>query len=111
MIAARTDHHHPTLPRSGGVGPASGAPAYPAPTMVPWSPRRWLAQQVGCTPDELRILARSDDDDTIAVTYETPRGEQLTVVAVLTGDVRRVTVRHGLRWLRADVPAERALEW
>ena len=79
--------------------------------MVPWSPRRWLATHVGCSEDELRIIARSDDDDTIAVTYETPRGEQPTVLAVLEGDRRRVTVRQGDRWLRVDVPAERELEW
>ena len=76
-----------------------------------WSPRLWLAHHVGCAPDELRIVARTDDDDTIAVTYETPRGEQLTVVAVLTGDVRRITARQGDRWLRTDVRAERYLRW
>ena len=79
--------------------------------MVPWSPRGWLATHVGCNEDELRIIAHSDEDDTIAVTYETPRGEQLTVVAVLEGDRRHVTVRQGDRWLRMEVLAERALEW
>ncbi|CAN5846265.1 hypothetical protein BH23CHL8_BH23CHL8_30280 [soil metagenome] len=79
--------------------------------MAPWSPRRWLATHVGCRDDELRIIARSADDDTIAVTYETPRGEQLTVLAVLEADRRRVTVRQGDRWLRVDVLAERKLAW
>ena len=80
--------------------------------MVPWSPRRWLAHHVGCQPAQLHLVAHSDTDDgTAAVTYRTPEGELVTVLAVVEGGFWRVSARQGDRWLRAETAAESGLLW
>ena len=79
--------------------------------MVPWSPRRWLARHVGCRPEQLHIVARSDVGGTIAVTYQAPDGEQVTVLAVREGGLWRVRARQGDRWLQAEAAAARELLW
>ena len=79
--------------------------------MVSWSARRWLAQHVGCTPEQLHIVARSDKGGTSAVTYRTPDGEQVTVLAVVEGGFWRISARQGGRWLRAETAADRGLLW
>ncbi|CAN5611578.1 hypothetical protein BH23CHL8_BH23CHL8_18860 [soil metagenome] len=79
--------------------------------MVPWSPRLWLERIVGCPAEQLRLVARSDVGDTSLVTYETPAGERITVLAVLEGGRWRVSARHDGRWRRADVLAGREVLW
>ena len=79
---------------------------------APWSPRRWIAHHLGCQPGQLHVAARSDNaDGTIAVTYVTHGGEQVTVLAMLATDRWRITSLQGDRWLRADVRAGRGLLW